>query len=62
MKSQEVNFLSSLAGNSKQTKAVWRLRNPPLNLSEYILNILNRLPPWSSFGDQFLRFSKNYLS
>ena len=33
------------------------LRNPPLKL-----NVLNRPPPWSSLGEQFLKFSKNYLS
>ena len=26
------------------------------------MNVLNRLPPWSSLGEQFLRFSKNDLS
>ena len=65
MKSQEVNckksqkLLASRAGSSKQTKAgtAFTYSNPLL-----ILNVLNRLPPWSSLGEQFLRFSKNYLS
>ena len=26
------------------------------------MSVLNRPPPWSSLGEQFLRFSKNYLS
>ena len=63
MKSQEVNFQKSqnslpfgLGVRSRQ-KPVRRLRNPPLKL-----NVLNRLPPWSSLGKQFLWFSKNYLS
>ena len=66
MKSQEVNFqksqklLASWAGSSKQTIAVRRLRNLPLKLN--LLNVRNRPPPWSSLGEQFLRFLKNDLS
>ena len=37
------------------------LNNPPLIVNEKLLNVLNRLPPWSSLGEQFLWFSKNYL-
>ena len=59
MKSQEVNFqksqklLASRAGSSKQTKASTALCNPPLKL-----NVLNRPPPQSLLGEQFLQFSK----
>ena len=28
-------------------------------MNSYILNVLNRLPPWSSLSEQFLQFSKN---
>ena len=67
MKSQEVSFeksqklLTSRAGNSPQTKPIQRLHNPPLNWMNSYWNVLNRLPLWSSLGEQFLWFSKNDL-
>ena len=67
MKSQEVNFqksqklLASRAGSSKQTIA--RTYGVYATRHEWIaIEFLNRPRPWSSLGEQYLRFSKNDLS
>ena len=44
------NCLPLGPGVRSRQKSVRRLRNPPLEL-----NVLIRLPPWSSLGEQFLR-------
>ena len=44
-------------GVRSRQKQVRRVCNPLLKL-----NVLNRLPPWSSLGEQFLRFSKKSLT
>ena len=36
--------------------------NPPSKLNEQVLGVLNRMSPWSSLGEQFLRLSKNGFS
>ena len=48
---------------SKQTIARTAFTHPAIDI-EWIANrnVLNRPPPWSSLGEQFLRFSKNNLS
>ena len=70
MKSQEVincqksqKLLASRARSSKQTIARTAFTQPAIEI-EWIakLNVLNMPPPWSSLGEQFLRFSKNELS
>ena len=68
MKSQEVKFLNSQkllasrAGSSKQTIARTAFTQPAIEIEWIAIDVLNRPPPWSSLGEQFLRFSKNYLS
>ena len=56
------NCLPLGMGVRRRHKPVHRLRNMLLKLNEWLLNVLNRLPPWSSLGEQFLQFLKNYLS
>ena len=61
MKSHEVNFQKStetarLSGWEFKADNIpyWHLCNSPLKFNEYLLNVLNRSPPWSSLGEHFL--------
>ena len=55
------NCLPPRPGVCSRQKPVRLLHNPPLKSNEYLLHVVNRLPPWSSLGEQFLWFSKNNL-
>ena len=64
MKLQEVIFFLNhrncsppRLGVRRRQKPVRWLHNWPLKLNEWLLNVLNRLLPWSSLGEQFLQFS-----
>ena len=61
IKKNHRNCLLPGLGVWSRQKPVWRLHTCTCNLP-LKLNVLNRLPPWSSLGEQFLRISKNDLS
>ena len=44
----KITETACLSGSEFKALPVRRLRNPPLKLNEYLLNVLNRPRPWSS--------------